>query len=110
MQNSLFAIQAEFKDDPKTLAQATSMATFSQFLGGTIALAVGQVAFANELAQKVVQYAPDAPLEIIRESPLAIWTDLPKEQIPLVIKGYVQALDVGTFSLFFSPRRRRRSR
>lgn len=37
MQNSLFAMQAEFNNTPKLLSQATGMATFSQvrntFLG-----------------------------------------------------------------------------
>lgn len=36
MQNSLFAMQAEFRDDPKLLGQATGMASFGQFLGTSL--------------------------------------------------------------------------
>jgi hypothetical protein len=70
------------------------MGSFGQFLGGTVGLAVGQAAFASELGKRIREQAPSAPFDIIRQSPLAIYTDLPKELIPAVVKGYVQALDV----------------
>lgn len=71
------------------------MASFGQFLGGTVGLAVGQAAFASTLGQKVSSLAPDAPLAIIRESPLAIYTDLDPTLIAPVVKAYVESLDIG---------------
>ncbi|KAJ6600859.1 hypothetical protein B0H10DRAFT_691445 [Mycena sp. CBHHK59/15] len=38
MQNALLAMQVEFNNNPKLLGQATSMASFGQFLGGTLGL------------------------------------------------------------------------
>ncbi|KDE04644.1 hypothetical protein, variant [Microbotryum lychnidis-dioicae p1A1 Lamole] len=94
MQNSLLAMQAEFKDNPKLVAQATSMASFSQFLGGTIGLAVGQAAFSSRLSANLRQYAPTAPASVIERSPLAIYTAIEARIRPDVIKAYVKALDI----------------
>lgn len=94
-QNGVFATQAEFKDQPQLIGQATGMTTFSQLIGAIIALAASQATLSSELATRITRYAPEAPLEVIKESPLAIWTDLATDQIPLVIKGYVEALDIG---------------
>ncbi|SGY19517.1 BQ5605_C014g07668 [Microbotryum silenes-dioicae] len=94
MQNSLLAMQAEFKDNPKLVAQATSMASFSQFLGGTIGLAVGQAAFSSRLSANLRQYAPTAPASVIERSPLAIYTAIEASIRPDVIKAYVKALDI----------------
>ena len=71
------------------------MGSFGQFLGGTVGLAVGQAAFASELGKRISTLAPSAPLAVIRESPLAIYSELDKNLIAPVVKGYVEALDVG---------------
>nr|CRX79083.1 hypothetical protein ls5930a1_00125 [Leucosporidium scottii] len=94
MQNSLFAMQVEFRDSPRLLGQATGMASFGQFLGGTVGLAVAQAAFASELGQNIAKYAPTAPITVIRESPLAIYTSLPEDLIPAVVKAYVKSLQI----------------
>ncbi|GAA5838665.1 hypothetical protein JCM11251_003257 [Rhodosporidiobolus azoricus] len=93
MQNSLFAMQAEFKDNMKLVGQATSLASFSQFLGGTIALAIGQAALSTQLTENFAKYAPTAPLAVIKESPLAIW-DLPADVIPGAVEAYVKSLKI----------------
>ncbi|KAJ6521127.1 major facilitator superfamily domain-containing protein [Mycena capillaripes] len=49
MQNSLLAIQVEFRDNPRLLGQATSMGSFAQFLGGTLGLGIAEPVFASEL-------------------------------------------------------------
>ncbi|GAA5886794.1 hypothetical protein JCM6882_005893 [Rhodosporidiobolus microsporus] len=93
MQNSLFAMQAEFKDNMKLIGQATSLASFAQFLGGTISLAIGQAALSTQLSKNFAKYAPTAPLSIIKESPLAIW-NLDEELIPQAVLAYVKSLKI----------------
>ncbi|KAJ7927821.1 ABC transporter [Mycena leptocephala] len=70
MQNSVLAIQVEFKNKPKLLGQATSMATFAQFLGGTLGLGIAE------------------------PSPIAIYTDLPAAMIPGVVRAYTGSLRI----------------
>ncbi|KAK7018188.1 major facilitator transporter-like protein [Favolaschia claudopus] len=94
MQNSLLAIQVEFRDAPRLLGQATSMGSFAQFLGGTLGLGIAEPVFASKLAQYLQQYAPDAPAEIVKESPTAIYTALSQEMIPGVVKSYTEALRI----------------
>ncbi|KAJ7627025.1 ABC transporter [Roridomyces roridus] len=94
MQNSLIAIQAEFKDTPRLLGQATSMASFGQFLGGTLGLGVAEPVFSSQLTKYLKLYAPDAPAFIVRESPTAIYTDLDPTMIPGVVKSYTESLRI----------------
>ncbi|KAF7335567.1 Major facilitator transporter-like protein [Mycena venus] len=79
MQNSLLAMQVEFRDLPRLIAQATSMATFAQFLGGTIGLGVAE---------------PVRQRRSSRESPTAIYEALPAAMIPGVVRSYSEALRI----------------
>ncbi|KAJ7073623.1 ABC transporter [Mycena amicta] len=96
MQNSLLAMQVEFRDksEARFLGQATSMASFGQFLGGTLGLGVAEPVFASELGKYLLKYAPDAPALIVKESPTAIWTSLPAEMIPGVVRSYTESLRI----------------
>ncbi|KAJ7911353.1 ABC transporter [Mycena leptocephala] len=94
MQNSLIAVQVEFKDKPRLLGQATSLATFFQFLGGTLGLGIAEPVFASELGKYLLRFAPDAPAVIVKQSPTAIYTDLPKDMIPGVVHAYTESLRV----------------
>ncbi|CAK5270693.1 unnamed protein product [Mycena citricolor] len=94
MQNSLLAIQVEFKDTPRILGQATSMASFAQFLGGTLGLGVAEPVFASELSKFLVKYAPNAPVAIVAQSPTAIYTKLDPALIPGVVRSYQEALRI----------------
>ncbi|KAJ7609779.1 major facilitator superfamily domain-containing protein [Mycena polygramma] len=94
MQNSLLAIQVEFKDAPRILGQATSMASFAQFLGGTLGLGIAEPVFATELSTFLLKYAPEAPAVVVKQSPAAIWTALPKDMIPGVARAYTEALKI----------------
>ncbi|KAJ7146843.1 transporter [Mycena epipterygia] len=94
MQNSLLAMQVEFRNNPKLLGQATSMAGFGQFLGGTLGLGVAEPVFSSELTKFLLKYAPDAPVEIVRQSPTAIYTALPAAMIPGVVQSYLQSLRI----------------
>ncbi|KAJ7806014.1 ABC transporter [Mycena olivaceomarginata] len=94
MQNPILAIQAEFRDTPRLLGQATSMVSFAQFLGGTLGLGVAEPVFASEVARYLLRYAPEAHAQIIKESPTAIYTALPAEMIPGVVRSYTEALRV----------------
>ncbi|KAJ7624719.1 major facilitator superfamily domain-containing protein [Roridomyces roridus] len=94
MQNSLVAMQAEFKDTPRLLGQATSMAAFGQFFGGTMGLGVAEPVFSSQLTKYLRKYAPEAPASVVRESPTNIYTELPQEMIPGVVRSYTEALRV----------------
>ncbi|KAJ6453837.1 ABC transporter [Mycena vitilis] len=94
LQNSLLVLSVEFKDQLKLVGQAMSMASFFQFLGGTLGLGVAEPVFASELTRYLRVYAPDAPLSIVRESPTAIYTALPAEMVPGVVKAYTASLKI----------------
>ncbi|KAJ7117255.1 transporter [Mycena crocata] len=94
MQNSLLAIQVEFTDAAQLLGQATSMGSFAQFLGGTLGLGIAEPVFASMLSKYLLRYAPEAPDFIVKESPTAIYTDLPAEMIPGVVRSYSEALKI----------------
>ncbi|KAJ7082360.1 ABC transporter [Mycena belliarum] len=94
LQNSLLAIQVEFRDTPRLLGQASSMTTFAQFLGGTIGLGIAEPVFSSVLSKNLLIYAPEAPAEIVKQSPTAIYTILPPAMIPGVVKSYTEALRI----------------
>ncbi|KAJ7445080.1 ABC transporter [Mycena latifolia] len=94
MQNSLLSIQVEFRSQPKLLGQATSMASFGQFLGGTLGLGVAEPVFASELGKYLLRFAPEAPAAVVRQSPTTIYTDLPPAMIPGVVQAYTQSLRI----------------
>lgn len=73
------------------LAQATGIASFFQFLGGSIGLAIAQPVFAAQLKSYLATYAPDAPAYVI-DSPNSIWTELPVELRESVTTAYAYAL------------------
>jgi hypothetical protein len=89
-----FPRRVEFKDKPRLLGQATSLATFFQFLGGTLGLGIAEPVFASELGKYLLRFAPDAPAVIVKQSPTAIYTDLPKDMIPGVVHAYTESLRV----------------
>ncbi|KAJ7631431.1 ABC transporter [Mycena polygramma] len=94
MQNGFIAIQAEFKSKPKLIGQATSMTSFFQYLGGTVALGIAEPVFASELGTYLERFAPDAPAAIVRQSPTAIYTALPVDLIPGVVHAYAESLRI----------------
>ncbi|KAM0793803.1 hypothetical protein ACM66B_001219 [Microbotryomycetes sp. NB124-2] len=91
MQNTLIAVQADCKDE-KDIPQKTGLVTFSQLVGGTIGIAIGNTIFGNKLASALRAYAPDAPFELVRQSVESIKTLAP-ELKPGVIRAYVEALN-----------------
>ncbi|KAJ7870920.1 ABC transporter [Mycena olivaceomarginata] len=91
MQNPILPIQVEFRDTPRLLGQATSMVSLAQFLGGILGLGVAEPVFASEVARYLLRYAPDAPAQIVKESPMAIYTALPAEMIPGVAGSQPEA-------------------
>ncbi|KAF8198860.1 ABC transporter [Mycena galopus ATCC 62051] len=94
MQNSLLAVQVEFRAEPRLLGQATSMGSFAQFLGGTLGLGVAEPVFSSMLAKYLTRYAPDAPAAIVKESPTAIYTALAQAMIAPVVRSYADALRI----------------
>ncbi|KAF7345295.1 Major facilitator transporter-like protein [Mycena sanguinolenta] len=94
MQNPMLALQVEFRDAPRLIAQALSMGSFSQFLGGTLGLGIAEPVFASELSKYLLKYAPEAPAAVVKESPTAIYTELPAAMIPGVVRSYNAALRI----------------
>ncbi|KAJ7279546.1 ABC transporter [Mycena rebaudengoi] len=94
MQNSLLAMQVEFNSTPALIGQANSMASFAQFLGGTLGLGIAEPVFATQLAKLLLKYAPDAPDRIVKESPTAIYTQLAPEMRAGVVRAYAEALRI----------------
>lgn len=92
--NNLSRAEFRSKSDAKLLGQATGMASFGQFLGGTVGLAVAEAVFSSELTKNLALYAPTAPLSVIQQSPLSIYTLSPPALIVEVVKAYVKALDI----------------
>ena len=71
--------------------QATGLVTFSQFLGGTIGIALAATIFQNKLATGLHQFAPDAPFDLLKQSVTALHS-LPESQRAGAIHAYVVAL------------------
>ncbi|KAJ7238817.1 transporter [Mycena haematopus] len=94
MQNSMLALQVEFRDSPHLIAQALSMGSFCAFLGGTLGLSIAEPVFASELSKYLLKYAPEAPAAIVKESPTAIYSKLPAAMIPGVVRSYNEALRI----------------
>ncbi|KAJ7808133.1 transporter [Mycena olivaceomarginata] len=94
MQNSTFAMQVEFRDSPWLLGQSTSMAVFVQCFGGTIGLSIAEPVFASKLKRYLLTHVPEAPRQIVKETPTAIYSALPAEMIPSVVRSYREALRI----------------
>lgn len=87
-------MQAEFRDKPKLVGQATGMATFGQFLGGTVGLAVAEAAFSSQLSSNLRTYAPGVNEAVIEQTPTNIYTSIPVAEIANVIKAYCLSLNI----------------
>ncbi|KAJ7032294.1 ABC transporter, partial [Mycena alexandri] len=95
LQNTILASQVEFKDTPMLIGQANSMVSFARLLGGKHAgSGVAESVFSSELTKYLLEYAPDALAAIVKDSPTAIYTAMPKEIIPGVVRSYTSALRV----------------
>lgn len=84
--------RVEFNDTPKFMSQATSMGSFAQFFGGTIGLGIAEPIFSSTLNTNLLKYAPNAPPEIVKEAPTAIYSALSPDLIPGVVESYTQSL------------------
>jgi len=91
MQNLIIAVQANVASE-RDIPLATSLVTFAQLIGASVGVAIATSVFDNELAKFLKIYAPNAPLDTVKNSVLDIYT-LPAEDIAGVVKAYVKALD-----------------
>ncbi|KAJ6577046.1 ABC transporter [Mycena vulgaris] len=71
MQNALFAMQVEFRANPKLIGQASSMASIRPIIR-----------------------RDEAPVGVVKESPTAIYTKLSVEMIPGVVRAYTESLRI----------------
>jgi len=86
--------RVEFKNEPQYLGQATSMASVSQTLGGTIGLGIAEPIFTSQLTKFIPRFAPNVNPEIIKETPTDIYTELDPSQLAGAIRVYVESLRV----------------
>ncbi|KAJ7084714.1 hypothetical protein C8R44DRAFT_894143 [Mycena epipterygia] len=116
MQNSLLALQVEFRDAPALVGQATSLGSFAQarpvsllriiilviylisicvikFLGWTLALGVVEPSCAYQLSKYLRQYAPDVPLSVVQQPPTSIYSALPAAMVPGVMRAYTASFE-----------------
>ncbi|KAH7099494.1 MFS general substrate transporter [Auriculariales sp. MPI-PUGE-AT-0066] len=89
MQNSMLAVQAD--TEKELIPQATGILTYIQFVGGTIGLAIAGGIFASKLKTGLEEFAPGAPVELLRQSVEAL-KSLPADQRIGAIHAYVKAL------------------
>jgi hypothetical protein len=59
-----------------------------------VGLGVAEPIFASELSKFLLKYAPNAPAAIVKQSPTAIYTDIPADQIPGVVLAYAESLKI----------------
>jgi hypothetical protein len=57
-------------------------------------LSVAEPVFASELTHFLARYAPNAPASIARDSPTAIYTSLPADLVPGVVRAYIESLRI----------------
>jgi hypothetical protein len=77
------------------IAQATSVMTFFQILGGALGISIAGTVFANNLKSNLTVYAPNLPNQLItgaRQS-ISVIFGLPADLKHQVIIAYVRALD-----------------
>jgi hypothetical protein len=68
------------------------MATFAQFFGGTLGLGIAEPVLASALGKNLLRFAPEAPAAVVRQTPTAIYSDLPAAMIPGVVRAYTESL------------------
>nr|GAT46952.1 major facilitator superfamily protein [Mycena chlorophos] len=99
MQNAMIVLQVEFKSTPRLLAQSMSLASFAQFLGGTLGLGIAEPVFSSTLTTAFARYAPNVPaalLALAREAPTEIYDAgvFPVQDVAGVVEAYTKSLRV----------------
>ena len=54
--------------DKNDIPQATAVMTFFQRLGGVLGVSIAGTIFSNELARNLLRYAPNVPIDTLRNS------------------------------------------
>lgn len=90
----LMAVQAEYALLPELIAQASSLLSFLQLIGGVVGIAIAGTIFNNKLNTELSVYAPNLPpdtLEHVKQSVTVIF-ELEDTIKGGVIHAYVKAL------------------
>lgn len=98
-QNFILGVQAEYAGRTALLPQATGVASFFQLTGAALGIGIVNTVQSIYLNRYLVQYAPDAPFNVVRHSPAAIYT-LAKELQPGVIHAYLLAISKSYLPIF----------
>ncbi|EJD51072.1 MFS general substrate transporter [Auricularia subglabra TFB-10046 SS5] len=89
LQTTMLAVQAD--NEKHMIPQATSILTYAQFLGGIFALAIAGGIFKSKLVSGLAEFAPGAPVELLRKSVEALG-HLPADQHTGAVHAYVKAV------------------
>ncbi|KAL8277528.1 hypothetical protein RQP46_010083 [Phenoliferia psychrophenolica] len=68
--------------------------------GGTIGLAVAETVFSSQLTNNLSKYSSHVDTSviiIIKDAPVSIYTSIPKDLVPSVVKAYVKSIDTVVF-------------
>lgn len=101
MQMPLVAVQNKMAQagTPQLIPIVNSLVTVSQFLGGSVFVALGEMIFLNKLGPEMRKYAPGVDATLVRDAGATGFRKvIPAEELKGVIKAYDEAL----VSLFVS--------
>ena len=91
LQSPVLAVQAHVS--ASQIAVGTAIVTWSQFLGGSIVVGLGQTAFSNLLRHALTHYAPSVDQDLVVEAGATKYAmDVPEEQRGNVLMAYNEAI------------------
>ncbi|KAK2043421.1 efflux pump [Colletotrichum somersetense] len=85
------AVQANLP--PDQISVGISLVTFSQFMGGAIALGAGNAIFVGTLKRRLSHYSPDVDVAaVLSAGATGFRQTIPKNEIPGVVAAYVSSI------------------
>lgn len=97
LQNSMLAIQYEFRDEPKLISVATGAGTFLGFAGRIVGISLGGSVFENMIQVNLHKYVPALPaglVQAVTSDASAVWTVVPEIFRNDVLHAYTETLRV----------------
>ncbi|KAK1985979.1 efflux pump [Colletotrichum cereale] len=87
------SIAAQANLPPEQISMGISFVTFSQFIGGAIALSVGNTIFVGTLKQDLANYSPHIDVAAVLEAGATGFRKVvPEDDIPGVLAAYVSSI------------------
>ncbi|ODO11433.1 hypothetical protein I350_00213 [Cryptococcus amylolentus CBS 6273] len=95
MQNIMLAVQNELREEPLLVSLGTGMTVFMGFAGRIIGLNTAQSVFENMIQRNLRHEIPGIPyatIQLIMNDAGAVWTDVPDDERPMVLKAYAKTI------------------